>query len=116
MIFYFSAGTYACGVSITMDDGEQLKAGLCATDTSFAEDKKEFAFNNNSNLFLSVGGIPSSGWQVISVNGIKSFDSYGIESFKADFDLGTAGPYDLWISPLDKRTGDQGVIKYPRFI
>jgi hypothetical protein len=45
-----------------MDIGEVLKAGPCANDVSLALEQKEYYFNSNSNLFLSVGGVPSTGW------------------------------------------------------
>jgi len=45
-----------------MDNSEVLKAGPCADDVSLALNQKDYYFNSNSNLFLSVGGVPSTGW------------------------------------------------------
>jgi|688.fasta_scaffold225839_1 hypothetical protein len=99
-----------------MSSGEKLIAGDCTKDPKLIAEKKDYLFNTSSNLFLSVGGIPSSGWQVVGIQGIKSFDSLVISSFTADRDLAKTGPFDLWISPLDKRNGDEGKVTYPRFI
>jgi hypothetical protein len=45
-----------------MTSGEKLIAGDCTKDPKLIADKKDYLFNTSSNLFLSVGGIPSSGW------------------------------------------------------
>jgi hypothetical protein len=73
LTFSLGLGLQICGVTIKMDSGEVLKAGPCSGDLSLVTDSKTYEFNQNTNLFLSVGGIPSTGWQVVGIQGIKQF-------------------------------------------
>ena len=104
-----------CGVVIKMDSGETLKTGPCAADQSLVTEQKTYEFNSNTNMFLSVGGIPSTGWQAVGAQGIKQFFTMTLQSFYAEFDLG-ASPHDFWITPPEKHVNDLMTLQYPKFI
>ena len=100
-----------------MNNGEKLKAGVCTSDPSLAVESKEYTFNSSSNMFLSIGGAPSEYWRSLGASGIKSFLNMELLDYYSEFDMSSKyQQLDMWISPLDKRTGDKVVVTYPSFI
>lgn len=66
-----------------MDDGLTLSAGSPNAGADF----KEYAFNSTSNLFLSVGGYPSTGWEIVAPYGTRPVIVMSLDSFTAEFNL-----------------------------
>jgi len=55
-----------CAVTIKMESGELLTAGKCTS----AATASEFKFNNSTNLFVGLGGLPANGWMNVGADSV----------------------------------------------
>jgi hypothetical protein len=58
LTFNMNTSARIAGVLIKMDSGETLSAGSLKA----SGETKSYSFDSTTNLFLSVGGLPSAGW------------------------------------------------------
>jgi hypothetical protein len=98
-----------------MTDDVVFKSGPCGSNPSIAKEEKLQEFNDSNNIFLGVGGIPSTGWEIAAMEGHTPTESLSISDFTSDSFITDKGPFEYWISPFDKRAGDEIRIQYPKF-
>jgi len=90
-----------------MNDDVVFKGGPCGSNPSIAKEEKMQQFNDSDNIFLGVGGIPSTGWEIVAMEGHTPTESLSISEFTTDSDIKDNGPFEYWISPYDKRVNDE---------